>query len=362
LTTGVPQQRVLFDLSFLHRDNPVVRPFLEWQASGSGAFEPLRPADIQVLTRLIAQYEGAESAQLAAHWFEQQPRAAQVLRDGSSQPIGLVVMLKLDQTTPADRQLDPAVRSAWAYLQRKPLRPGETATLFRFWLAHDTYQAVSPTQSVIFVNVVRHYLTTPGLAFTFFPCAAAEFWQPMFAYADLIRLAEADFEVGGKSYGVYGHDWRSEPPATWLGILAEREVAVSPQAAPPVVEAVIVLSETEFAEAVRAALHDFTQLDLLARNPLARSRLVTDRAGPNADARQRAATLQASVRAAADVLQSSPRDAKLYRAVYHTYIQPAPTQEQAAELLDVPFSTYRRHLKSGLQRVAEILWQAEIGN
>ncbi len=48
-------------------------------------------------------------------------------------------------------------------------------------------------------------------------------------------------------------------------------------------------------------------------------------------------------------------------AVYHPYLQPAPTQEQAAELLDVPFSTYRQHLKSGWQRIAEMLWQAEVG-
>jgi hypothetical protein len=59
-------------------------------------------------------------------------------------------------------------------------------------------------------------------------------------------------------------------------------------------------------------------------------------------------------------LQVSPRGAKLYRALYHTYLQPAPTQEQAAELLDVPFSTYRRHLKMGVERVAELLWQQEI--
>jgi long-chain acyl-CoA synthetase len=32
-----------------------------------------------------------------------------------------------------------------------------------------------------------------------------------------------------------------------------------------------------------------------------------------------------------------------------------------AELLDLPFSTYRRHLKAGLTRVAELLWQKEIG-
>ncbi len=86
-----------------------------------------------------------------------------------------------------------------------------------------------------------------------------------------------------------------------------------------------------------------------------------DRAGRTAEARQRAAALQALIKSTAEALQASPRDAKLYRAVYHTYLQPAPTQEQAAELLDLPFSTYRRHLKSGMQRLAEISWQQEIG-
>jgi hypothetical protein len=127
------------------------------------------------------------------------------------------------------------------------------------------------------------------------------------------------------------------------------------------VEALIVLSEMDFAAAVRDALRDFTQPDLLAGNPLTRSRLVVDRVELTADVRQRVVALQSIMRSTAEALQSSPRDAKLYRAVYHTYIQPAPTQEQAAELLDVPFSTYRRHLKSGIQRVTEILWQQEIG-
>jgi hypothetical protein len=347
----------------LHRDNAMVRPFLEWQVSSSAALEPLRPADIPMLTQMIALHEGEESARLAAHWFDRQPQAGHVLRDSGSQPAGLLVMLPLTQTTEADRQIDPGVRAAWQYLQRRPLRSGETATLFRFWLARDTHQAVSPTQSLIFVNVVRHYLTTPGLAFTFFPVVDPDFWRPMFTYANLIRIPEADFTVDGTAYGVYGHDWRSEPPAAWLGILAEREIAASPPTAPPpAVEALIVLSETEFAEAIRAGLRDFTQPDLLAGNPLARSRLVIDRVGLSAEARQRVATLQAIVRSSAETLQSSPRDAKLYRAVYHTYFQPAPTQEQAAELLDVPFSTYRRHLKAGIQRLTEMLWQQEIGN
>jgi hypothetical protein len=51
--------------------------------------------------------------------------------------------------------------------------------------------------------------------------------------------------------------------------------------------------------------------------------------------------------AAAQVLESSPRDRRGYRVLHHTYLHPAPTQAVAAELLDLPMSTYRRHLAAG---------------
>ena len=60
--------------------------------------------------------------------------------------------------------------------------------------------------------------------------------------------------------------------------------------------------------------------------------------------------------------QESPRLVKFYRALYHTYLQPAATQEQAAEVLDLPFSTYRRHLRSGIEELTGRLWLREIGN
>ena len=134
-------------------------------------------------------------------------------------------LLALEQLADEQRNADPAAAAAWSHLQRHaPLRAGERATLFRFWMAEDTYQAVSPVQSLTFIQAVNHYLTTPGLAFTFFPTAEPEFWAPVLAYADLARLSEADFEVGGRRYGTYGHDWRAMPPVAWLTLLGEREV------------------------------------------------------------------------------------------------------------------------------------------
>ena len=53
-------------------------------------------------------------------------------------------------------------------------------------------------------------------------------------------------------------------------------------------------------------------------------------------------------------------DEKLYRALDATYLRPAANQEAAAERLGLPFSTYRRHLSTGVERVAAWLWEREL--
>ncbi|HZY56928.1 MAG TPA: hypothetical protein VFE09_03910, partial [Rubrobacteraceae bacterium] len=364
-THGQEQQRVLFDYAFLHRDNPVIRPFLEWREAGTTWPEAMCESDKPALEAMVEEYEGPESARLAAYWFARQPQGVVIYRDIEQRPAGFVAKVALHETSAEDRSTDPAVGTAWEYLERHaPLRSGEKSTFFRFWMARDTYQAVSAMQSLIFGNAVQHYLTTPGLAFTFFPTADPDFWAPAFAYTDLVRLPQADFEVGGRHYGVYGHDWRVRPPMAWLDLLAERQTATEPLAVSPSTETapLVVLDESEFTAAVRDALRSFHRPDALRANPLLRSRMVAERAGSGADDGAGVATLQNLLEEAAEPLEASPREAKCYRALYRTYLNPAPNQERAAELLGLPFSTYRRHLKGGITRVAEILWQKEIGN
>jgi hypothetical protein len=274
---------------------------------------------------------------------------------------GFLLMLSLERLPPPERESDPATRAAWHFLQtHAPLRSGETATLFRFWLARDSYQAVSPVQSRIFLNMVQHYLTTPGLAYTFIPCAEADFWTAVFAYADLTRLPEADFQVGERRYGVYGHDWRQTRPLAWLDLMAQRELggAVVPPTGLPVSEPLApvgLLSEEAFATAVREALRDYTDTAVLQRNPLIHTRLLQSVAVPAEKAR----LLQNLLLETAETFQKNPRQMKLYRALEATYFRPAATQEQAAELLDLPFSTYRRHLRQGIEELTERLWRRE---
>ena len=87
-----------------------------------------------------------------------------------------------------------------------------------------------------------------------------------------------------------------------------------------------------------------------------RARLVSKAAEPSVPATE----LQALLHEASAILRANPKDEKLYRAIYHTYLEPAPTQERAAEQLNLPFSTYRYHLANGVKRITEWLWQREL--
>ena len=117
------------------------------------------------------------------------------------------------------------------------------------------------------------------------------------------------------------------------------------------------LSQPEFDDSVRQALRDLHRPGLLARNPLLRTRVARDRAG---DDEPDAATLEALVEGAVETLREHPRDDKRWRAVERTYVHPAGTQERAAEALGLPFSTFRRHLTQGVDRVVAWLWDQEV--
>jgi hypothetical protein len=366
-TTGFNQRRILAELIFLHRDAAAVRAIFEFQVNDNLFTDRLRPTDVVEVLRMVHHHEGPESARLLSFWCERQPNTLLVIRDQFQKAVGFLIILLLQDASPADLAYDPATRLAWEYVQAQPpLRQGEQVLYFRFWMDESTYQALSTTQSRIFLNIIQYYLITPGLAYSFFACADPQFYQDVLAYADIRRQPELDFVTDGKRYGVFFHDWRLCPSAAWLDLLAEREITYSAESASPPrppaqQQTVLVLSQPEFAEAVRGALRHFTRPDELQSSPLVRSRLVVERAGNEAGSSARADVLHDLIAEAVDLLQSSPRQRKLYRALYHTYIQPAATQELAAELLDLPFSTYRRHLKDGIENLVDTLWARELG-
>ena len=154
-------------------------------------------------------------------------------------------------------------------------------------------------------------------------------------------------------FGLFAHDFRAIPIDALTELWAERALANDAavqrhENAPDL----LVLSHADFVASVRQALKYLRRPDLLARNPLLRTRLVTERAAPNT-----AETLETLLREAVGTLAEHPRDDKLFRAVDRTYVHAFATQESAAAALGLPFSTYRRHLTQGVSRVVSWLWE-----
>jgi len=115
------------------------------------------------------------------------------------------------------------------------------------------------------------------------------------------------------------------------------------------------LTRSDFESAVKEALRHYTQADLLAENALLRTRLLTS-SEPGAATPQ---ALRALVADTAKTLFAGERDQKLYRVLDLTYLHPAPKQEAVADRLGLSFSTYRRHLTTGVDRLIEWLWRQE---
>jgi hypothetical protein len=74
-----------------------------------------------------------------------------------------------------------------------------------------------------------------------------------------------------------------------------------------------------------------------------------------------AGRLHAAILGGIEQLGQEPRAEVLRRVLDRTFVRAAPTQEAAAEVLDLPFSTYRRHLAKAVERLGDRLWAVEIG-
>lgn len=361
-SSGEEQQHFLFESIYLYRDIPVIRACIEWEDHPDLTADGMRDEDRAHLLAMVAAHEGPEAEKIANFWFVQQPKGVTVIRNQEGIPEGFICIVALERASADAVKLDPAIDSARRFLQnRAPLRTGEVASYFRFWMARDSYQDVSPVQSRLFITMLQHCLTSPGLAYNFALCSRPEFWADAFAYVGLDRIEKADFQLGTKKYGVFGHDWRVVPVFTWAEQISKRDFhAPGREERVQTPATLLVLSETEFADAVRQALRSVTQPAVLRNNPLLQSRLVVDRIGQESSVGERAEILHKLLTDCVSTLKDSPRQLKLYRALHHTYFQPAATQQMAAELLDLPFSTYRRHLRSGVEYIVSQLWETEI--
>jgi hypothetical protein len=318
---------------------------------GAGMVAPGEAGDHDAVLELVRRFDGARSAELAARWLAAQPENLSVIRSRTG-----LDAFALQTMHPAEPELvagDPVIKVALDMIDRTaPARQGEQVNIARFFGGTDRYQR-DPYAVVAGAVSSTLLWTTRPLAWGFVATTDPEFWGPVFNYLALTTTLQAEFD--GRRHTLYGVDWRRLTPERWFDLLGERELTGESGPAPASLLRPPPLSREGFADALRAALRDLNQPDLLRANALMGSRLAMDLDGATP------ARLRQTVLAGVDQLAGEPRGASSSRVLDRTYVHAAPTQEAAAQVLDLPFSTYRRHLARAHERLADLLWAVEIG-
>lgn len=357
------------DYLFLYRSHEALRPFLEFPLLPKT--EPATEADYPRMLDLLRHYEGEESARLLEHWLWHQPEGAWVIRGEGGELSAFMQIVRLDRSIEEQVLVDPVTRLVWEYLQEENLLgPADVATVTRFVVDAETYQQITPNMASMAVSLLRHCLTVPNLKFTFNIMADPERWEP-FALASGFFKRARDLVVnsGRRPKGVFVQDWRHESPAAWIARVAPEqhwregrgeEGTAHAGLAPDRDEQELLAGRDTFAKAVRDALKHFHVPDRLAKNPLLNSALVARRAGDRADSDSKARALQAVITEVVEFLGTVPKRAHLYQALRYTYLEPQGSQEWVAEWLDLPFSTYRGHLRAGIDVLTDILWRKDV--
>jgi hypothetical protein len=349
-----PAQRQLWahQKLYLHRRSPLSGSFWALRDRGSAAVVPGQPGDHPDVLELVERFDGPANARLAAQWLDAQPENLSVVRS----PTGIAgfVLQVVYPTDPALIDDDPIARKTIEVATGiSPARPGEQISIGRFVAGQEDYQRDAYAVLTGCVGSTVMWLTRP-LAWSFVATVDPEFWGPCFEYLGLDARACTSFD--GREYTLFGIDWRRLPIDDWLELMSERELTGESGPIPTDLLRPAPLPRAQFDHAVRAALRDLSSPERLRRNPLITSRLVSGRTG------EQGARLRQAILAGIDRIGGQPRTASLPRVLDRTFVHAAPSQEAAAAVLDLPFSTYRRHLAKAVDALTDVLWSVEIGD
>ncbi|MCM2422827.1 AAA family ATPase [Streptomyces sp. RKAG293] len=307
----------------------------------------LQPDDIEVVLRMAEETEGRASADLVRYWLERQPRGFGVYRSVTTGEIvaftgRLVLPAPPD---PQDLATDPVVAAAWEYTEATaPVRPGEHIAMTRFTIYPERYQIPSRVIDLSNSRSQGEAARARGRAHGIVIYQDAEVW------AERLKGVMHDTgvrpRVGEHTYGLFCNDWRQVPVEAWLRHLISATEVPAPSGPSG-------FSRSAFDQAVREAMSHLRDTAAFAACALTRSRLAADLADP-------AGELRALLRQAVDDLAGDPRGVRACQALTAGYFSGAPTQEAAARRLGLPYGTYRRHLRQGLDLLCEALWEKEL--
>ncbi|MFC8173948.1 ATP-binding protein [Streptomyces sp. NPDC057242] len=335
------------ELFYLFREVESLARLRTWDREDEVHERPLRPDDIDTVLAMAEETEGAASRDLVRYWIRRQPQAFSVFRlVATGRTVAFTARLTLAAPPdPEEAATDPVVAAAWEHAAATaPVGAGENIGMTRFSVYPERYQIPSRVIDLSNSRAQAGAARDRARAHGFLVYRDADAWAARFE--GVMGDTGARPRVGEHTYGLFSIDWRRVPVETWLRhLISATDV--------PVLSGPSGTSRTAFDQAVREALTHWRDTAAFAACALLRTRLAADLTGP-------AEELRTLLRQAVDDLGRDPRGVRARDALTAGHFSGAPTQEAAARRLGLPYGTYRRHLRQGLDLLCEALWQREL--
>lgn len=343
---------------------PVVQHFLLPFGAHALYTDHARPEDQSALAAMVLAHEGPESLQWFHFWHKHCPDGLYVVRDAQCSPRGFFFKLDMEALPPDARDRDPLTRRLWQALTADfDLQPGAHAPFIRFWMSADHAQSQSPEKTQILMAVHAYNLMARNLRVTAQVFADSPEWVMQARALGIARLDGDDIPIGDRDWRIYYNDWQQESAARYYRNFARRCVAfqqaLAAEQAPA--QRLVTLSRSEFHAAALDALKSLQRPAQLARNPLAACALVVQHAGPDAQPAACGRLLGEQVQAVIATFGEADDNGRRWQRVLHrAYIAPAHSHKEAAALLNMGYSTFRRQLGEAREVLIEELWQEEL--
>lgn len=354
----VPQPR--------HWDDPVKRSDWEYLLfQGIRAVEPatqvedyvfakVGPGDRHRIESMILRFEGKSAVELFRFWDERGSETIQIV-DHQGDCAGFLCYLRLDRIPRNEAARDPLVYTLWRHLHSAGvLAHGGPVFYGRFLMAESSYHDPSPVLTLIWTHIGNRVLATPDIAYVGHCMLEPERRWTAGVLPSAPRAHEGiEVVVGGRRYGVVGKDLRDTDGQRWAASLMNELAQMLAGTATLPTRA---LDHGSFTRAVKEALRVVDRPDLLQGSLLLATGLVDDADGPSK--LDRAHALAERLRHEAKRFLQSPKDERYYRVLERAFFEPASKHEAAAAELGMGYSTFRRHLKTAIDRMTTWLWQA----
>jgi hypothetical protein len=295
--------------------------------------DSLGESDRVAVADLVGEFEGAASRARALEWMDASPQAFTVFRgpDGIAGFIALLQLRGADWRQPRVES-DPVLEQVRRYARDHATHRGAPAdsSVMRWWIQRGGLHRPGSAQNLVQARCLLEWGAQTGIRRTFVPNTNAEFWRRHFRGIHFHAAEEYACELNGLRFVPYVRDWQQHPYWAWVSGAFDEQTDPAPSSSAPAT-----LDAHALADAVRRALRDFASDARLWQSPL-RGLL----AGGDTE------SLRERLRAEVALLAREPRGEPLRRILEVTFLSGCPSQELAAERLDLPFGTYRHRLRA----------------